>query len=173
MMLGTKNIIYTVVILSITVMLFGCLKAEEYPVEPSITFKSFQEISSDSAVVTFSFIDGDGDIGLGESETEAPYNPGSKFYNNVFIRYFEKVNGSWVQGMDASGLIPVEFNYRTEKLTPSGKNKALKGTIIIYLTPSFYNDGSPNADTIQYDIQIADRALHLSNLVETGEIYPN
>lgn len=149
----------------------GCLKPKEYPIEPVIEFKGFTQFG-DSARVAFSFTDGDGDIGLGEDELQSPYDTGSRYYNNVFIRYYEKVNGAWQQGVNALGE-PVEFTYRTKKVTPSGKNKALKGDIYIYLVPIFYNPFSPNSDTIKFDIQMADRALNESNIVETGEIIRN
>ena len=64
----------------------------------------------------------------------------------------------------------VTFTYTTTTLTPSGKNKALKGDIIIYLVPAYYNRYSPDSDTIKFDVQLKDQAGHLSNLVETGEI---
>jgi len=149
-------------------LLYGCLKPDKYPDEPALAFEEFKQ-HGDSGEIRFSFTDGDGDIGLSEEDTEPPFDTGSRFYNNVFIRYFEKVNGAWVQGDDAFGN-PVEFTYRTEKLTPTGKNKALKGDIIIYLTPIFYDPFSTHSDTIKFDIQMADRALHLSNIVESGEI---
>jgi hypothetical protein len=162
--------IYIVGFLIAVGTLYGCLKAEVYPIEPVIEFKSFEQ-AGDSGKLVFTFTDGDGDIGLSEADTLAPYNSTSKFYNNVFVRYYEKINGDWQQGIGSGG--PVEFTYRTEKLTPSGKNKALKGTIIIYLVPIFYNPASIHSDTIKYDIQMADRALHESNIVETGEFVRN
>ena len=167
----SKNKYLVIGSLALTLIFSGCLKPDEYPIEPVIEFKSLVQMG-DSAQISFTFTDGDGDIGLGETETDPPFDTSSKFYNNVFIRYFEKVNGTYVQGVSALGD-PVEFTYRTEKLTPSGKNKALKGTIIIYLVPIFYNPFSTDSDTIKYDIQIADRALHLSNIVETGEFVRN
>ena len=146
----------------------SCIKPKTYPEEPIIEFKSFTAMN-DSARIIFSFTDGNGDIGLGENEVQPPYDTSSKFYNNVFIRYYEKVNGSFQQGVNADGD-PIEFTYRTKLITPTGKNKALKGDIIIYLVPLYYNPFSPNSDTIKFDIQMADRSLHLSNVVESNEI---
>lgn len=148
---------------------YGCVKPQEFPVEPEITFRDLVAIG-DSARVRFYFTDGDGDIGLNEDETSPPYDTGSKFYNNVFLRYYEKVNGAWVQGTTTSGK-PIEFTYRTRKIEPPGKNKALKGEIIIYIVPSYYNPFSTNSDSVKFDIQLADRSLHLSNVVETTELY--
>lgn len=146
----------------------GCLKPEEYPVEPVIEFQKF-EILGDSARVIFKFTDGDGDIGLSDNETSPPYDTSSIFYNNVFVRYYEKVNGTFQPGVNSEGQ-PVVFTYRTRRLTPTGKNKALKGTMIIYLVPFYYNPFSPDNDTLRYDIQIADRELHLSNVVQSNEV---
>lgn len=150
------------------ILIQGCLKPEEYPVEPNIEFDQFVSFG-DSGLVIFKFTDGDGDVGLGENEVSPPYDTSSKFYYNVFISYYEKVNGQWQQGL-TSGGDPVEFNYRTRLLTPEGKNKALKGSIQVYLLPIFYNPFSPDSDTIRYKIQMCDRALHLSNEVFTNEI---
>lgn len=150
--------------LCVIALSYGCHKPEQYSVEPHIEFKEFVQMG-DSGRISFRFTDGDGDIGLDEGDVTAPYT--GKFYNNVFIRYYEKVNGLWQQGIGAAG--PVEFTYRTEKLTPGGKNKAIRGEIIIYLVPIFYNDNSDDSDTIKFDIQLADRALHLSNIVESAE----
>jgi hypothetical protein len=155
-------------VVSIIVFLGGCLKPQEYPAEPIIEFVSFQSFN-DSGLVTFKFTDGDGDVGLGENETSPPYDTASKFYHNVFISYYEKVNGQWQAGLAQNGE-PVEFNYRTRVLTPTGKNKALKGTIMIYLVPIYYNPFSPDSDTIRYKIQMCDRALNLSNEVFSNDI---
>lgn len=165
-----KANIWTLVLTCMALILAfqSCIKPKQYPEEPVIEFKSFTVIN-DSARIIFSFTDGDGNIGLGENEIQPPYDTGSRFYNNVFIRYYEKVNGSWQQGINGDGE-PIEFTYRTKEITPSGKNKALKGDIIIYLVPIFYNPFSPHSDTIKFDIQMADRALNLSNIVETQEI---
>ncbi|HLP11482.1 MAG TPA: hypothetical protein VK177_06060 [Flavobacteriales bacterium] len=165
------NLLVVIAAFAASFSFYGCLKPEVFPDEPIIEFKEYQLVNDDSLMLSFSFTDGDGDIGLGSADIAPPFDTSSKYYNNVFLRYYEKVNGNWVQGVNAQGD-PVEFRYRTEKLTPTGKNKALKGRVIIYITPIYYNAFSPDGDTIKYDIQLVDRALHESNLVESGEIYP-
>jgi hypothetical protein len=149
-------------------LLQSCLKPEKYPIEPAITYKSFVMLDDPSAIISFDFTDGDGDIGLGEGENTPPYNPGSVYENNVFITYYEKVNGVWQVGVDQNGD-PAAFNYRTKLLTPTGKNKALRGTISITMSP-YYSPFSPDSDTIRYKIRMCDRALHMSNEVFTPEI---
>lgn len=150
-------------------MVQGCLKPEKYPDEPEIKFKFFKAMG-DSGLVSFEFTDGDGDVGLGESETTPPFDTSSQFYYNVFITYQEKVDGVWQNGKTIPAGDDIEFNYRTRLLTPNGKNKALKGEIQIFLVPIYYNPFSPDNDTIRYRIQMCDRALHLSNEVLTPDI---
>jgi hypothetical protein len=146
----------------------SCLKPKEYPIEPIIEFSKLQK-SGDALYIYINFTDGDGDIGLDENENQPPYNPEGDFYYNYFAEYYEKVNGNWVRGTDVNGD-PVSFNYRISKLTPQGNNKALRGEIRVYLNPTYYNPFSPDSDTVMFKIKIADRALHLSNQIETPEI---
>jgi len=165
MLIQTRHIFFCV---GMAIFLYGCLKPEVYPAEPVIKFKSFKQVG-DSGVINFTFTDGDGDIGLTEDDIEqSPYV--GKFVDNVFIGCYEKVDGEWLPALDPFGN-PVVFTYRIQPLAPSGKHKALKGEFIIYMYP-YYIPGSINNDTIKMDIQMADRAIHLSNIVETGEIYP-
>lgn len=137
----------------------SCLKKTEYPVEPIIKYVDFIP-SGDSARFIFSFTDGDGDIGVSQSDTVAPYD------YNMFLKYFEKQNGIFVE------ILPtVPFNYRIPVITPEGQNKTLEGEIAIRIN-FYYNPFSPY-DTIKYSAYIMDRALHKSNTIETREIIVN
>lgn len=158
-------------ILLIFIVLFSvvsCLKPKQYPVEPIIEFSKFQR-NGNELYLYINFTDGDGDIGLGENENQPPYNPEGNFYYNYFAEYYEKVNGLWVRGTNVNGD-PISFNYRIGMLTPQGNNKALRGEIRIHITPTYYNPFSPHSDTVMFKIRIADRALNLSNQIETPEI---
>ena len=156
------------IIVGLGVLFSSCLKPKTYSEIPAIEFKDFVAYG-DTAYLTISFTDGDGDVGLAEYETQPPYDTGSIFYYNLFINYYEKVNCVWQQGTNDIGE-PIKFNYRVPYLTPEGNNKALKGEIRVKLSPSYYNPLSSDSDTIKYDIQLADRALQLSNIVESNEI---
>lgn len=163
------SIIGAFVVFGSVTLLSSCLKTDEYPDEPVIEFNEFAQLG-DSGRVTFSFTDGDGDLGLDDGDNQAPFDTGSVYYNNVFITYYEKVNGVWEQGISPAGY-PIEFKYRIERITPTGKNKALKGKIIVYIVPICYDMFSADNDTTKYSIKIVDRALHESNSIESGEIY--
>ena len=149
--------------LVLTLLMVGCLKKKEFPIEPIIEFESFN-IEGDSGVLMISFTDGDGDIGLREYDTISPYNLGSEYYYNLYLDYYEKQNGTWVK----RDLNP-PFAYRVPVITPSGQNKALEGTIEIDIVPIYYDPASVY-DTIMYRVRLIDRALHVSNEVESDEI---
>jgi hypothetical protein len=154
-------------LLSLTVFA-SCRPESEYPDVPAIEYSKFLAIG-DNGRITITFTDGDGDIGLRESDIQAPFDTSSIYFNNCFIAYEEKVNGQWQAGLDQQGN-PVEFKYRIPYVTPQGQNKALKGSIDITITPFYYNPISIDSDTIRYRIKIVDRALHESNEVISEEI---
>jgi hypothetical protein len=149
-------------------VLVSCKPEEEYPIIPAIEFNSFVP-DGDEGKLTINFTDGDGDIGLKESDIRPPFDTSSVYFNNCFIDYEEKVNGQWQAGLDQLGN-PVQFKYRIPYVTPEGQNKALKGKIDVNITPFYYNPLSANSDTIRFRIKIVDRELHESNEVISDEI---
>lgn len=149
-------------------LLTSCFKKEEYPSTPEIGFKSF-EILGDSAKITLTFQDGEGDIGLTPDQTAAPYDLNSKYHYNLYLVYYEKKDvGGWQAGTDLSGDTIVFRN----RLRPiyDGKAKSIKGVIEYTIEPIFYNQLSTDNDTIKYKIQLIDRALNESKWIETPEI---
>ncbi len=146
----------------IVVTIYSCNDDEEYPIIPEINFEGFTKLWNpntmiyDRGVLKISFKDGDGDIGLKNSETEPPYD------YNLFVKYYEYQNGDTVRVVIADSN---EFNARIPMLTPQGSNKAIKGEIED--TVFMYNYQS-DFDTIMFDVYLVDRALHKSNTVSTG-----
>ena len=152
------------------VFFIGCQPETQYPIEPVIEFESFVA-DGDKGVVTVSFTDGDGDIGLEEYETQPPYDTSSIYFNNLFIAYEEKVDGVWQPGLDADNN-PIIFRFRIPNVTPEGQNKALKGKIEAKIEPIYYDPNSLDSDTIRLKVKIVDRALHWSNEVTSDDIHP-
>ena len=165
-------------ILSILVILavISCKRIEDYPPEPAITYLDFEKIFNetdsiyDRGILKFEFTDGDGDLGLAKSDTFFPFNPGSKYYYNLIIDYFEVRNGVetpvWLTffNSETQQFDTVYLSARIPLLTPKGSNKALSGeindTIFIY---NYYSD----FDTLFLKFRIVDRALHESNIETT------
>lgn len=150
------------VVLLVAVLASACLKTEEFPKEPQITFKSFVQ-TPDSSTLTISFTDGDGDIGLGQGDTLSPYDPGSVWYHNFFVDQYKKVNGAWVL---QNFTLPLY--YRIPVITPTGQNKALQGDISVEISPLVLPPPA-SGDTTRFSVRIADRALHESNTVFTPD----
>ena len=159
-----------IIVFLIVTAFFSCLKPETYPVEPKIEYVDFVA-SSDSGTLTFSFTGGDGDVGLDQDMLDYPFEPGSFYHHNIYINYYEIVDGELVRGTsdpDGNNSVnydTVYFPYRIENLTPSGQNKALKGTISIVLEPYYFNPNSISSDSIKYEVLLIDRNLNHSNLL--------
>jgi len=139
-----------------TLVATSCRKIEEFPPEPEIEFVDFLQFGADSAQLIFAFTDGDGDIGLRDKDTIAPYD------YNVFLTYYEMENGVWI-----TPVLSTPFWYRVPMLRDRDSDKALQGDINVDLSP-FY--ARPGADTIRYDVVLRDRALNESNRITTPNI---
>jgi hypothetical protein len=155
-----------IVILILLVSFASCKEPKKYPSEPEITFKELVKNTNDqgldeSADLTISFVDGDGDIGLAEGDTIPPYEPGSVYYYDFYIQYFKKVNGNFEQ---VPILIPGQ---RIPYINHEGKDRSLSGDLVMHL--DFIGFGFNN-DTLRFDAFIYDRALHKSNTISTSEI---
>lgn len=167
-MLGTKIHLFFSLTLVLG-LLSSCFKKEEYPIEPLITYDSFMVVN-DSAQITFNFTDGDGDLGLNDADTLSPYNIDSEFHYNLYIHYYEKYDQiGWSEGLDLDGN-PIIFKYRIEPIDTKGKTKGIKGKMDVDLGNLYFNPLSDQSDTIKYSIQLIDRALHKSNIIESDEI---
>ncbi len=157
----------------------SCKRIEEYPPEPSIAFLEFEKLFNptdsiyDRGILKFEFTDGDGDIGLAKKDTFPPFNPGSKYYYNLIIDYFEVRNGvetpvyltffnSVTQEFDT-----VYLSARIPILSPPGSEQSISGEI--HDTIFIYNYNSPY-DTLFLKFFIVDRALNESNQEQTGYI---
>jgi hypothetical protein len=145
----------------------SCKKPEQYPLIPAIEYVSFAKIQNtlgvdNKGILTFSFTDGDGDIGLAAGDTLAPFNPGSQYYYDLFVTYYEKQHGDYIPV-----VLPMTNNLRIPVITPTSGNKSIKGTIDVEL---FINNPASTYDTIAYDVSIVDRALNLSNKIRTPDI---
>ena len=161
-MLATKEIKLLLLAITVAILMPSCLKFEEFPIEPTVEFNEFVQYN-DSARIKFHFTDGDGDIGLNAGDTFPPYDT-LPYYYNLFLEYFELHDGQW-ELVD----LTLPLYYRVPVITPTGQNKALEGDmdILLYPWPTLPNT---SGDTVKYSLKLVDRALHESNVVETGNI---
>lgn len=141
--------------------LSSCLKVEDFPPEPQISFREMRTYE-DSARIIIGFTDGDGDIGLNAGDTLSPYDPNGQHYHNFYCDYLELQNGEWVVYND----LAVPFYYRVPRVEPTGQNPTLIGELSVLLSPLYYIPGT-GFDTCKFQIRMKDRSLHVSNTVET------
>lgn len=160
----------------------ACQKPVEYPIEPHIAYEGFTYLfNADSTfsgegIVSFSYTDGDGDLGLDDGDTLPPFGINDTYYYNMVIDYLKYVNGAFVKmpllswNPQTQSYDTVSFNARFHRLRDNDDPKAISG-VMEYTLP-VQNPLSPN-DTIKFEIRVIDRALHESNVIQTDPIYTN
>lgn len=139
-------------------ILFACEDIEKFSEIPEVKYKEFRY--SDTTLV-FKFIDGDGDLGLEQFDTIEPFNPGNRYFYNLFIDYYKYNNGK-TEKIEFEFPTSIRFNKIPE---PEGNNKTLKGDMEVDLQYSLPID---LPDTFIIKFQIVDRALHESNIDSSG-----
>lgn len=168
-----------IIIVVLGMIVPACRKFEEYPEIPEIEYVNFPLLQNaesgiiERGILTFTYKDGDGDLGLSAGDTLDPYDRDSPYYYNLIIKYFEKQYGTFVEvpllswNADSSYYDTLTFNSRFPVLTPESGNLNIKGTFqdTLYI----YNPLS-EFDTIKFSFYIYDRALNKSNELETGDI---
>ncbi len=141
----------------------ACLRDDAFPPQPNITEAVLIPNPDSTAVMRISFTDGDGDIGLNEGDTLAPFNPGSEFFSNLIFNYFEFSNGKWQRvylGIDpVTGDTTNPFSYRIPVLETDGRDKALEGDIDVDMPFGYFNPFT-EADSLRYEVVLYDRALN-------------
>lgn len=159
--------------LSILVVLAvsSCKKPDEFPIEPIITFKDISSSRNalgfdEKVTINLSFTDGDGDVGYKDNgQNDAIFDdPTSQYYRNYQATLFQFINGAWVERPSITG-----FGGRLPYLTPTVKNKSLKGDI----SCDIFLSSLAAEDTFRFDVFIYDRSLHKSNIVSTSAIFLN
>ncbi len=151
----------------LTVLLLGaaaCVQPPNYPDEPEIEYVGVNKSTieqgspsalSDTLVVTFSFTDGDGDIGDDDS-------------TNVFL--FDSRNGTLAEPLKLEP-IPNQGtgNGISGEISVKIPNKPSRLCCIIGNTACISDPDQP-VDTFSFTIQLRDRAGHLSNKIQTEPI---
>jgi hypothetical protein len=163
-----RSAVKIVLMIGLVALFQACIKTQTYPIVPEITYdnivvtKDTDQLGNiiDVGRLSIEFTDGDGDIGLRKSDTTGPYHPDSLYYYNLLLDYYE-----W----DGSGFVLTEtatpYHGRVPYLTPEGKNKSISGLIYYDVNITYVP-----SDTFRFDVRLVDRALHVSNTVETPGI---
>jgi hypothetical protein len=165
--MNTKAILILAVLLA--VVLHAC-ELPIFPKEPAITFEKITpNRTGDTLVLTITFRDGDGDLGISTDDTLEAFN--------YYVEPLKKLNGEFVAAelpQFTPGVFST-FNGRFPVLKRDGQPGPIEGdldyTIMLVDPPDFTNEKyiMPN-DTVKFSVYIYDRALHKSNTVTSSEV---
>jgi len=158
--------------------LSGCGRIESYSEVPEIHFKKLVFVDSldalgeilKKAVITFSFIDGDGDLGVRpqEKNPDGTYKPGGGLSRVYYTWHQKKSDGTYepYQFPEGDVTISSEIPYSSVMDKSEAQNQTLKGTIQIKLdTPKKPKE----VDIMRIEFYITDRANHQSNIEYTPD----
>ncbi len=147
--------------------------ADKFNVIPHVEWRGHEiEIIGDPSdnrkniILKIYFTDRDGDIGLPQSEIPAD-SCNTKNYS-LFIKYFEKVGGSFREISPADTCQP--FHNHLPYLTPDGQNKVLEGEINAAFSYLAFPK-NPGVDSVKFEVYIKDRANHISNIATSPAIF--
>lgn len=146
---------------AIALLAVSCKKEPHFPNEPAIilvnhittTELNALEVPVYSTLITFSFTDGDGDLGLSDSQVEPPYD---------FNMYISRIPIKEGVAQEAEIL-----KFRIPLLSPGPGNTAIQGELDVDLEiiADFFIE-----DTVRYELYIIDGALNQSNTIVTSDI---
>lgn len=139
-------------------ILFGsCRKPGGIPDTPTLKYEdyeynTYEDPNFRNILLELYFTDGDGNIGY-QGELPDPGGCDTSSYN-LFIRYFEKVEGSFTEVEAADSCQP--YHNILPDLTPAGQNKTLEGNIYANFSYAAFpvNNG---VDSIMFEFKLKDR----------------
>ena len=142
-------------IILILLVFFSCKKPQTYSEIPNLEYKNFElkdtidllDNKIKSGILTVSFTDGDGDIGLNPSDTLTPFDTSSIYYYNLYIDVYKMQNDTLV-----FQDLQVPLRYRIQDLTPLGQNKTLKGEIKVSINKTTLISDEKKMDKSPSDI---------------------
>ena len=156
-------------------MLWNCTPADSVSPIPEIHFKKLVFLDSldklnnivKYAVLTFSFIDGNGDLGdrYGNGVSRIEYIWGKKLPDGKYEQY------EFRNPKDTTIIQIEKIPYRDVMNKDEAQNKILKGTIDVKLSTPWITptDNPQEADTMRVEFYIFDRARNKSNVEYTPD----
>lgn len=145
------------------------------PSAPTLTFKGIYVFNSGFGYDSFveadmEFSDLDGDLGLGDADTLYPFGVGDPAEFNLLVYYLDKKGGQWQYPKNPllGANDTLVLHERIKNITPTGKHKSINGdfTLVIPARPYTYR-----GDSVRFEIQLIDRALHRSKRILTDAIF--
>ncbi|MES2763909.1 MAG: hypothetical protein V4677_16960 [Bacteroidota bacterium] len=146
---------------AIALVTYACVKKTTYPTTPTIEFKDFIAFTGDSADLQITFKDGDGDIGVGESDVTPTF-----FYTYYYKDTVTNQYRAYYRPIPAPGDT-LRIGYNVKSPSDSYKGKPINGEMSIRLQQSRHDDWVKN---VKYVFYLLDAAGNKSNVVTSPEI---
>ncbi|MGP8214580.1 MAG: hypothetical protein ACLQQ4_03355 [Bacteroidia bacterium] len=153
----------------------SCMKQENYPDFPVITYKNFIINPDSTAFLQVNFTDGNGDLG-NNSNGAPPDFYVEMLYDSIAdnIDHFKPILiPGTVPSTDSLLGDTVASTYTIPDITPTGNNKELSGEIQVQMTKGDYYftlSGVTIPNRYEYRVWLVDRAGHVSNRITTPVI---
>ncbi len=168
------NLFLSLILAVSLLYLASCEKPKTYSKIPEIKFLDLDLIKAQDTLgndikrltVHFSFVDGDGDLGLEPNDTLGSFASGQEDYHNLLFDFYELNNGTTVKRNDISNL---KFRFKNISKEQTS-NKVLKGEMKVNID---LNATISFADTSFLEFYIKDRSVNTSNIERTSQIYFN
>ncbi len=152
--------------------LVGCYKEPSFDVKPNIIgidirkeirIDQFTGSKKDSVILTTTFQDGDGDVGVNEKE-KATAQLTNDF--NYIVRIFRKKKGVFTEFIPSVPYSGFLFRQRAD-----GKIGPIES--VVDYSIDFPHPFTPKKDSLKFQITIKDRAGNISNTAESSLIILN
>jgi hypothetical protein len=154
-----KGLAYILITLLSGLVLYSCVKKNNYPKTPEIEYKDFFPYTGDSADIQIKFTDGDGDIGVGDGDTT----------QTLFITYYylDTVSSKYVAYYSPFLNDTLRTGYIVKAPNDSYQGKPISGEVNARLQQYRH---SKKIKHVKYVIYMYDKSGNKSNIVSTPEI---
>lgn len=175
-----RQLIHSVLLLAgVLLTVSACINEPNYSKTPAITYKQVQppitlpagtgvgQGKRDSVVITIGFQDGDGDLGEDTGDTNRIKALFAKeTWGNYELRTFQYVNGKYTEL-----ILAANQKLFFPRLTKDGQKGSIEGTLD-FSQKFFYQTGQSGYKIVplKFQIRIRDRALNISNTIETDTV---
>lgn len=150
---------HILLIMAVVVIYSACVKKKNYSQSPEIEFKSFVPYSGDTADLTITFSDGNGDIGKAQEDQT----------KNMFMTYyyFDTLTSKYVGFYKPELNDTIRLDYTIRKPLEDYNGKPITGEVSVRINEYRH---SKKIKKIKYVIYILDNANNKSNVLTTPEL---
>ena len=142
------------------IVIFSCVKKTSYSSIPAIEYKNFIVFPGDSADIQIKFTDGDGDIGVGETDSTRTFWVTYYYKDTVTQKY--RAYTPCLNGCDT-----LRTGYIIKSPADSYKGKPISGDVSVRLQQLRHSKKIKN---VKYVIYLFDEAGNKSNIITSPEI---